>query len=778
MSGLSSVFERVGRAVAAHPVLTLGLAVALIFVGFTGASQITSVTGNEAFVGEDTTLEQYQGAFDSSTIAVLVDGEVTEPSTLRAIDRFDRRMSEVEDVQRVISPADRVRQEYSGVPGSSSAIREVTGNQDSAIVNVVLETDLSQEEQGPAYEKALEAKEWAAFPAGVDVTVTGSPAFSAQLGELIGQSTSRLLALSIGMIIVALYFIFRGVRLRLLPIVAVFVGVIYTFGAIGFVGIPNSTLTSSVFPILIGLGIDYSVQFHQRYEEELEDKPPSEALPEAVGGVGPAVLVAMLAAAAGFGATWASTIGTPAFVWFAQTSIFGVLFTYLTAIIVLLPILTLYVRYRGDGEDNGDDGVEADEDGNVDNGDGREDDEVTLDPPAKERGTDLSKKEVGTAGSMLGTMSRRLAKNPAPVLLIAGILMVGGMYAGTTLDTLTDPEEFSPDDLPALLDLQQFRDETGGGEENRYNVLVSGSGLRDPETLRWMEEYRRAVAGTGLARDMRTPATVVKENNGGEIPPTKAGVERVLENAPRTGPLLYNDGYARMVILVDRGVTPREAISLTDNVRDSTELSRPPPGVEAELTGTSVTAPNSIVDQVDSRNSITALGVLLVFVLLLLYYRNLTKSIAPLIPMAFVVGWQNIYMWVLDISVSPIGASLGALSVGIGAEYTIIVMERYYEEREAGAMPLDAVETASQRVGKAISISGLTTIFGFSALTLAPFPILSDFGFLTVGVIFLTLVAALTTLPAVLVLLDSLDSDVRRWWSGLFGSGSGSEEAG
>jgi hydrophobe/amphiphile efflux-3 (HAE3) family protein len=772
MSGLSSVFERVGHTVASHPVLTLALAVALILVGFTGASQITSVTGNEAFVGEDTTLEQYQEAFDSSTIAVLVDGEVSEPSTLRAIDRFDRRMSEVEDVQRVISPADRVRQEYSDIPGSSSAIREVTGNEDSAIVNVVLETDLSQEEQRAAYEKALEAKEWAAFPAGVDVTVTGTPAFSAQLGELIGQSTSQLLALSVGMIIVALYFIFRGVRLRLLPIVAVFVGVIYTFGAIGFVGIPNSTLTSSVFPILIGLGIDYSVQFHQRYEEELEDKPPSEALPEAVGGVGPAVLVAMLAAAAGFGATWASTIGTPAFVWFAQTSIFGVFLTYLTAIIVLLPVLTLYVRYRSSGEvSDGEGDVDekgvadgADEKGDRD-GDEREPDEVTLDPPGKERGTDLSKKEVGTAGRVLGKGSRKLAKHPAPVLLVAGLLMVGGMYAGTTLDTLTDPEEFSPDDLPALLDLQQFRDETGGGEANRYSVLVSGSGLREPETLRWMEEYKRAVEGTGLARDMETPATVVKENNGGEIPPTKADVERVLEDAPRTGPALYNDGYARMVILVDRGVTPREVISLTDNVRDANEISQPPPGVEAELTGTGVVSPNSIVDQVDSRNSITALGVVLVFVLLLLYYRNLTKSVAPLIPMGFVVGWQNIYMWVLDISVSPLGASLGALSVGIGAEYTIIVMERYYEERDAGAVPLDAVETASQRVGKAISVSGLTTIFGFSALTLAPFPILSDFGFLTVGVIFLTLVAALTTLPAVLVLLDSVDSDVRRWWS-------------
>jgi predicted RND superfamily exporter protein len=133
------------------------------------------------------------------------------------------------------------------------------------------------------------------------------------------------------------------------------------------------------------------------------------------------------------------------------------------------------------------------------------------------------------------------------------------------------------------------------------------------------------------------------------------------------------------------------------------------------------------------------------------------KAVAPLVPMVFVIGWQNLYMAALSIPVSPLGASLGAMTVGIGAEYTIIVMERYYEEKaRAGTTKLDAVETAATRVGKAISVSGMTTVFGFSALTLSPFPILGDFGYLTVGVIFLTLVAALATLPPTLIVLDGV----------------------
>ncbi|MFP4174642.1 MAG: efflux RND transporter permease subunit [Halobacteriales archaeon] len=738
MEGLRDVFEGVGRAVAEHPGATLLVAAALVLVAVTGAAGITNVTGNDAFVSENPTLDAYQESFDRKTVAVLVEGDVTEPSTLRAVDRFDRRVSDVEDVEQVATPADEARAAYGRVPGSSARIRDVVDTSDTTVVSVVLEADLSQEEQRVAYEETVEAKDWASFPAGVDVVVTGQPAFTSQLNSLIGQSTSQLLGLAVGLMIVALFFLFRGVRLRLLPIVAVFVGVVYTFGAMGFVGVPNSTLTSAVFPILIGLGIDYSVQFHQRYEEELEDKAPRDALPAAVGGVGPPVLVAMLAAALGFGATWLSTLGVPAFVWFAQTSIFGVFLTFLTAVIVLLPALTLYVRYRGGGE--------IEEKG--------EEDTVKED----------DNRNVGAAGRALGAGSRKLAEHPAPVILVAGLLMVGGMYAGTTLDTLADTEEFVPDDLPALLDLQQFRDESGGGESNRYDLLVTGDDLRNPDTLRWMEEFREVVTGTETVTEVESPATLVRTNNGGEIPATTAGVERVLGDLPATETArFYNDGYARMTVVSERGLSTRKVISLTDNVDESVETSRPPPGVEAELTGTNVIAPGSTVEQIESRNGITALGVVFVFVLLLLYYRHPVKSVAPLIPMLFVVGWQNVYMYVFDISVSPLGASLGALSVGIGAEYTIIVMERYYEEREKGVAPLDAVETAGQRVGKAISVSGMTTVFGFSALTLSPFPILADFGYLTVGVIFLTLVAALVTLPPVLIVMDSLKADTVRW---------------
>ncbi|WP_251344523.1 efflux RND transporter permease subunit [Haloplanus halophilus] len=756
MGTLGDGFAAIGEKIQAHPVLALLFAVILLFAAFNGAAQITSVTGNEAFTTEDPTLNAFDDAFDRGAIVVLMRGEATDPAAIRATARFDSRMSAVDDVAYVSSPADRIRSEYGYIPDSQEKIERVLGQQDRLLIQVIFEPGLSQAEEAPIYDESLAAEEWARFPAGVDVIVTGSAAFSVQLSALIQQSTNQLLGLAVGLMIVALFFLFRGVRLRLLPIVAVFVGVLYTFGAIGYAGVPNSTLTSATFPILIGLGIDYSVQFHERYEEELEAHPPREALPQALAGIGPPVFIAMLAAALGFGATWISSLNSPAFVWFAQTSIFGVLLTFLTGLIILLPILTLYARFRRRGlgqlgsREVTDEGREpVSEESDSDNSEGSDTAEAPTDPTDSER--------VGTFGRLLGRTSRTLAANPGIVLLTALLLMGAGFQAGQSLDTMADTEEFFPQDLPAYVDLQQFRSATGGGTAVQYDVLVQGSDLRHPDVLRWMQRFERVAVDAPLIQGVDSPATLVATHNGGEIPETRGGVERVLADVPdRERAQYYNDGYAHITVIAAEDMTTGQTLSFISNVRETIEFSNPPPSVDARLTGTAAITPPLIVGQIESRNVTTGLGVLFVFSLLLAYYRNLVKAIAPLIPMLFVIGWQNLYMAGLNIAVSPLGASLGAMSVGIGAEYTIIVMERYYEEKaRPGASKLDAVETAATRVGKAISVSGMTTVFGFSALTLSPFPILGDFGYLTVGVIFLTLVAALATLPPTLILLDT-----------------------
>ena len=101
---------------------------------------------------------------------------------------------------------------------------------------------------------------------------------------------------------VVLLLVFR-VRWRLLSLAVMALGVVWAFGAIGYLGIPLTMVTISGLPILIGLGVDFAVQIHSRYEDELARDPDGEA-PGALGRtllrLGPAVTVAAIAAVVGF----------------------------------------------------------------------------------------------------------------------------------------------------------------------------------------------------------------------------------------------------------------------------------------------------------------------------------------------------------------------------------------------------------------------------------------------------------------------------------------------
>ncbi|WP_269850361.1 MMPL family transporter [Methanosarcina horonobensis] len=60
--------------------------------------------------------------------------------------------------------------------------------------------------------------------------------------------------------------------------------------------------------------------------------------------------------------------------------------------------------------------------------------------------------------------------------------------------------------------------------------------------------------------------------------------------------------------------------------------------------------------------------------------------------------------------------SYGSLILGVGSEYSILMMERYFEEKDAGMDSVDAIYQAVSTTGTALIASGATTVFGFSAL--------------------------------------------------------------
>ncbi|GEM02082.1 MMPL family protein [Halolactibacillus halophilus] len=104
-----------------------------------------------------------------------------------------------------------------------------------------------------------------------DVTVTGKPVLDLSMRESMQESMQLMIIMAVGLMVVVLLLIFK-VKWRVFPLLVVLLATVATIGFMGWVNVPITMVSMAVFPILIGLGIDYAIQFQNRYHESLEEE--------------------------------------------------------------------------------------------------------------------------------------------------------------------------------------------------------------------------------------------------------------------------------------------------------------------------------------------------------------------------------------------------------------------------------------------------------------------------------------------------------------------------
>lgn len=141
----------------------------------------------------------------------------------------------------------------------------------------------------------------------------------------------------------------------------------------------------------------------------------------------------------------------------------------------------------------------------------------------------------------------------------------------------------------------------------------------------------------------------------------------------------------------------------------------------------------------------TALYALAVIaVLALLHFRSCLAILLALLPVALGSIWLLGLMGILNIPFNPANIMTLPLVVGIGVTNGIHILNRYREERRP--------ELLSKSTGKAVLVSGLTTMAGFGSLLLAHHRGIQSLGFvMTIGV-FACMTAGLAILPCLLQL--------------------------
>ena len=156
----------------------------------------------------------------------------------------------------------------------------------------------------------------------------------------------------------------------------------------------------------------------------------------------------------------------------------------------------------------------------------------------------------------------------------------------------------------------------------------------------------------------------------------------------------------------------------------------------------------------------TLIAILFAAITLVLIYRSLDLGIIAVFPTILASIWILATMTLLGITLNVLTVMVTALTIGLGIDYAIHIVERYREEREHKTES-QAIETTIVRTGSALLISGLTTVSGFAVLFLSPMPLVRNFGIITAATIIYSMFIAIFVLPS----LIWISNRIKEWIS-------------
>jgi predicted RND superfamily exporter protein len=691
---------------------------------------------------------------------------------------------------------------------------------DSALVSVRMRAGLSERSRTRTIaliRAAVAMRQWR-LQHGETYLVTGEPVIVADLNDAIGHAIELLLVAVLLVMAGALGLIFSG-RPRLLPLAVALLAAALTFGGLSIAGASLTMASIAVLPVLVGLAVDYAIQFQSRVHEASEEGVGAGAFAGADDGGGVADgdgvgdgdsvgdgdadgVRAAVRRAAAFGAPTIATAGAasagamlvlvlspvPMVRGFGLLLVVGVVVAFVcvltagAAMLVLadeaddrkrglrsprryvvlfrfLPALNSSTRERSRFFNDHIGPLTSLVSG------------VGLWVGASWRGARELLRDNGLTRAVSNVALGYAVRRPGRLLGVGLALAALGWGLDTQTAVQTNIAKLVPQSLSSIQGLNTLERVTG--VDGEIDLMVSAKDLTTPATIEWMSSYESAVLkrfgyseARGCERARLCPAFSLPDLF--HVQATGTSQTPKLEQAEVTGLLSVIPPYfSQDVISPDRRVaTLAFGVRLTglQQQQQLIEAMRsrlhPPAGVSAKLVGLAVLAAQSGTEVASPWRRIESLlaGLAAVALVLLVAFRgDRRRALAPLVPIVLATGWSALILFAVRVPLNPMSVTLGTLVIAISTEFSVLLSERHRQERLAGCDTVEALRRSYSRTGAAVAASGVTAIAGFGVLALSDIAMLRDFGLVTLIDLSASLIGVLVALPAALTIAGAIE---------------------
>lgn len=572
----------------------------------------------------------------------------------------------------------------------------------------------------------------------------GNTQLSIEIDE-VAMSSNMIIMPSIFIAILILLFVtFRKLSYMFLPLIGLSLSIVWVFGSMVLLDINFNMMYVALVPLMLGLGVDYSVHmFHNYRAEYASGKSVAESIIASIQEIGTALFLATVTTVIAFLSFLTATIQPIKDL--GLLSAMGIIFTF----IITLTFLSA-IRY-------------------------------VLDKKWKPK---RSKKNRFSLENYLKKLSSILIHHTKTVISLALVFSAIMGLAALQVDTSFDMASMLPEDNPTI----EVFDEIGNrfpssGMDQEY-ILIEGS-IATAETLSGIKKTVNHIYGNDYVAVKPTGEpkiesvisiihTAVEQNkslknkfqlNDENIPATDTNANGLLSY------LYDHDQYGedmRNVLHEDDGVfdasvirvyTNGEARSddadqasgkgqrlyeqLTDDITGLDQVTVTVTGMETLMF---VTAQSLTESQLNS----TVICIVLAAIVLLIVFRNPMLSLLTLVPVLLSICWILGTMFFIGLDLNIMTVMITSITIGLGVTYAIHAVQRFRLIADETGDIDKAVASTVSHTGGALIASAATTVAGFGILILAPITPQQQFGFIASITIVYSLLTTILILPPLL----------------------------
>ena len=576
-----------------------------------------------------------------------------------------------------------------------------------------------------------------------------------------------LIFLAVIVVVLLLALTFRSATMVVAPLVALLASLVWTYGAISLMGMRFSILEIAVAPVVLGLGIDYSIHLQRAYERAKEgSSSSSEAWAKALMELRVALSLAVITTVFAFLANSLSPL--PPLRTFGATLALGVVSAFLASTVTVGAMHVFVERTMG---------------------------------ATRRRGLELGNLAESAADFQRGN---------APLVLLSVAIITAGsvVVAMQGLDTSFELTDFLSEDEMEIMEIREdlyqsyevnalksvyILVEPGQGEASFDSEEVLIEALGDLEDALARMEGTVVTEAPGTSNEWASYDSIYRivadaieqdpgfgsEHNlevfGEDLAPSDGFVEGDL--AAALSSLLSNDTVGDQL----RGTTwserAGEHVGLTDDgsaikflrirvdveaqssamveqisndMREESFIVSSDTGGRAYAVGDLMTLSNLLSGLISSIVSSTAISLTVSLLVLAALTRRIGQSLLVILPVGLAGSWVVGSMAVLGINWNVLTIMITALTIGLGIDYSIHVWRRFESNRASGMAIWPAMKDMYANTGSALLMSAGTTICGFMVLLLSPIPVIRDFGVVSSISVAFSLILALLVLPGLL----------------------------